>query len=120
MKKQIDKINAVPSKRIFLSIIADYNMNRSICELVDNALDVWSKNGCKDKLIINITLNKDQQIIEVEDNAGGIKESELNIIVGPGQTSNAATDETIGIFGVGSKRAVVALSQDIKIKCAGS
>ena len=36
-------------------------------------------------------------------------------IVGPGQTSNLPTDEVIGIFGVGTKRAVVALAQDVKI-----
>jgi hypothetical protein len=43
MKKQIQKLDATPSKRIFYSIIADYDLNRSICELVDNGLDVWVK-----------------------------------------------------------------------------
>lgn len=114
-KKEIDKINAVPSKRIFLSIIADYDLNRSICELIDNALDIWVKSGKKQALEVQISLDKDRQLISVSDNAGGIKESELHLIVGPGQTSNLPTDETIGIFGVGSKRAVVALSEDIKI-----
>ena len=38
MKKEVDTIDAVPSKRLFLSIIADYDLNRSICELIDNAL----------------------------------------------------------------------------------
>ena len=42
--------------------------------------------------------------------------SELRYVVGPGQTGTSPTDETIGIFGVGTKRAVVALAQDIKIK----
>ena len=39
----------------------------------------------------------------------------MRYIVGPGQTGSAPTDETIGIFGVGTKRAVVALAQDVKI-----
>lgn len=115
MKKEVDYINAVPSKRIFLSIIADYDLNRSICELIDNVLDIWVKNGKSNQIEITIELEKNQQIICVTDNAGGVMKSELVFIVSPGQTSNIPTDETIGIFGVGTKRAVVALAQDIKI-----
>ena len=115
MKKEIELVNAVPSKRLFLSIMADYDLNRSICELVDNALDIWIKNKKKKQIDINITLEENQQLIIVSDNAGGIKKSELHLIVGPGQTSNEPLEETIGIFGVGTKRAVVFLSQDIKI-----
>ncbi len=116
MKKQIDKLNATPSKRLFLSIIADYDLNRSICELVDNGLDVWVRGGRAKTITISITLNKEQQTITVEDNAGGLPSSELRYVVGPGQTGTIPTDETIGIFGVGTKRAVVALAQDIAIK----
>ena len=44
-----------------------------------------------------------------------LKKKKCEMIVGPGQSSNAANDQVIGIFGVGTKRAVVALAQDIKI-----
>jgi hypothetical protein len=116
MKNQIDELDATPSKRLFLSIIADYDLNRSICELVDNALDVWVRSGKAGQINITIVLNKEQQAIKVEDDAGGLAKHELRYIVGPGQTGTSPTDETIGIFGVGTKRAVVALAQDIKIK----
>lgn len=116
MKKEIDTLDATPSKRIFHSIIADYDLNRSICELVDNGIDVWVREGKKKNIAVKIFLNKEQQTITVEDNAGGLKKSELSFIVGPGQTGSNLIDETIGIFGVGTKRAVVALAQDIKIK----
>lgn len=116
MKKEIDKIDATPSKRLFLSIIADYDLNRSICELVDNALDVWIRSKKQGIITVKVILNKIQQAISVEDNAGGLQKSELKYIVGPGQTGTEPTDETIGIFGVGTKRAVVALAQDIKIR----
>lgn len=115
MKKEIDQINAVPSKRLFLSIIADYDLNRSICELVDNAIDHWTRSGKKGKLNISIEPELSQQTITISDNGGGIIRDEIPYIVGPGQTSNKPQDEIIGIFGVGSKRAVVALSQEIKI-----
>lgn len=115
MKTQVGTLSAIPSKRLFLSIIADYDLNRSICELVDNGLDAWVRGGRSSRIIINIALDADQKTICVEDNAGGLPRSELRFIVGPGQTGSAPTDETIGIFGVGTKRAVVALAQDIKI-----
>ncbi len=115
MKKEIDRISAVPSKRIFHSIIADYDLNRSICELVDNGLDVWVRNKKAKSIRIDITLDDAQQTITVEDNAGGLPKSDLRYIVGPGVTGTYPTDETIGIFGVGTKRAVVALAQDVKI-----
>lgn len=115
MRKLVDTLEAVPSKRLFLSIIADYDLNRSICELVDNGLDVWVRSGKSAKITIEITLNTDQKTICVKDNAGGLKKSEMKYIVGPGQTGSTPTDETIGMFGVGTKRAVVALAEDIKI-----
>lgn len=116
MKNQVDTVDARPSKRLFLSIIADYDINLSICELIDNCLDVWSRAGKTRNIAINITLDTIQQRVIVEDDAGGVTKSELHYIVGPGQTSTKPSDETIGIFGVGTKRAVVALSQDIRIK----
>ena len=115
MKTEIDTVDAVPSKRLFLSIIADYDLNRSICELIDNAIDIWIKNGKASSIEIKVDLELNQQTIVISDNAGGVEKSDLHLIVGPGQTSNVSADETIGIFGVGTKRAVVALSQDIKI-----
>lgn len=115
MKKFIDDLDATPSKRAFLSIIADYDLNRSICELIDNALDVWVRRGRAKPVSVDIILDKRQQTITVTDTAGGLLESELRNVVGLGQTGANLTDQTIGIFGVGTKRAVVALSQDIKI-----
>ena len=115
MKTKIDTVNATPSKRVFLSIIADYDLERSICELVDNALDVWTRAGRKRQLEIRIDLDSTQQTIRVEDNAGGLPQSDLSYVVAPGQTGLSGDDTTIGIFGVGTKRAVVALAQDVKI-----
>lgn len=116
MKERVDSIDATPSKRLYLSIIADYDINKAICELVDNALDIWSKNGRTKKLNINIQLDSHQQTIQVSDNAGGVDRSELSFLVGPGHSGNVETDESIGIFGVGTKRAVVALAQDVSIR----
>jgi len=115
MREEIDKVDATPSKRIFLSIIADYDLYKGICELIDNAIDMWSKNSRQSRLNIDILLDKNQQVIKVIDNAGGIKKSDLKAIVSPGTTMNLPSERTIGIFGVGTKRAVVALAQNVKI-----
>lgn len=115
MKKHVEVIDGTPHKRIILSIVSDYDLNRSICELVDNAADIWIKNGKTSSLCIKINFDQNQKTIFIEDNAGGVKENELNYLISPGASSNNADDNTIGIFGVGTKRAVIALSQDIKI-----
>ncbi len=107
-------LDATPEKRIFLSIISEYDLKRSICELIDNAIDLWTKNKRID-LEIEIELDDIQQTISIKDNSGGIEESKLDHLVSPGKTSNDIYDEVIGYFGVGSKRAAVALAQNISI-----
>ncbi|MGB8408894.1 MAG: ATP-binding protein [Gallionella sp.] len=104
------------SKRLLLPSIADYDLNRLICELVDNALDVWTRVHGKQDITIGIVLDKRRQRITVEDNAGGIPPVELKYIIGQGESGTSATDDTIGIFGADTKRAVTALAQQIKIK----
>lgn len=115
MKNYIKDIEALPSKRIYLSIIADYHLKTALCELIDNAIDSWIHNGKKAKLNVQIDLDYTRQVIKVTDNCGGIPEEDIGLIVSPGHSKNSAEDMTIGIFGVGSKRAVVALSEEIKI-----
>jgi hypothetical protein len=115
MKRQIAILEATPSKRMFLSIIADYDLSRSICELVDNGFDVWTRLGRASAITIDVLLDEERKLIVVEDNAGGLPRGELQYIVGPGQSGSSPTDETIGIFGVGTKRAVVALAEEVRI-----
>jgi len=116
MKEQTGTVDATPSKRLYLSIIADYDVNRAICELIDNALDLWVIAGRPAGLAIEIVLDEEQQRIIVLDNAGGVAESDLPLMVAPGQTGNVGTQQIIGLFGVGTKRAVVALAQDVRIR----
>ncbi len=115
MENQVDSINTVPSKRIFLSIIADYDLNRSVCELIDNCIDIWTKSDKPKTLNIWIDIDKDNQTINIKDNSCGVKRAEISLLISPGKTSNEMKDNTIGIFGVGTKRAVVALAKEVKI-----
>lgn len=116
MKREVDTLSAIPSKQIYRAMINDYDMNLAICELIDNALDIWTMKGRTNKLEITIMLETNQQHITVQDNAGGVQKEDLKYIVSPGLSTSLSSEQIIGVFGVGSKRAVVALSGDIRIK----
>ncbi len=115
-KKLVDSIDGKPEKRIFRSIIADYNLQTGLCELIDNALDHWSANGRKKPLKVEIKLDAARQLIVVTDNAGGVKESELRLLISPGASRGEMGLDLIGIFGVGGKRAGVALGELVEIR----
>jgi len=115
MKKEIDELNATPSKGIFHAMIADYDLNRSVCELVPNGLDVWVRGKRARAISVSVTLDRTQQTITVGDNAGVLPKADLRYVVGPGETGTNPTDETIGIFGGGTKRGSLRWPKDVKI-----
>ena len=115
MKTQLKIIDVTPSKRIYLSIIADYHLSIAICELIDNAIDSWTFNKKTHPLDIDISLDYQQQSIKIIDNSGGIPEQDIKLIISPGESRNDEGSQSIGMFGVGSKRAVVALAQKVSI-----
>lgn len=115
MKVEVSKVNAAPHKRSILSIVADYDLTKSICELIDNALDIWTKTQKRKILSVDIEFDQQQKTIKITDNAGGVEERHLEYLVSLGATGNQQDDPSIGIFGVGTKRAVIALSEDVKI-----
>ena len=115
-KAEIDWIDATPSKRIYRSIIADYGLNTAICELIDNAIDAsYQDKKWTVPLQVDINIDLMQHNILIKDTAGGVPESDLKKLISPGETSLMGDQASIGIFGVGSKRAVVALAQLIQI-----
>ena len=116
-KTEIEPINGTPVKRMFWSIISDYDLRTGICELVDNALDLWMASGQSRKLQVNISLDVDRQLISIKDTAGGVDEKDLWVLVAPGGSKNDPNAGIIGIFGVGSKRASVAAWRS-KVECS--
>src|SRR4051812_40684937 len=115
-KREIGQLDATPDKRSYWSIIADYDLKTGICELVDNAVDQWIAAGRSRKLSVDLSLDAERQLITIRDTAGGVKEKDLRLLVAPGATKNSPDSQTIGIFGVGSKRAVIALAETTNIK----
>lgn len=115
MKREIKTVNGTPNKRMYWSIISDYSLNTAICELVDNALDIWLKGGQNTHLKIVINVDVVGQIITILDYAGGVAAEDHQMLISPGASNNDPEEQVIGLFGVGSKRAVVALARDVKI-----
>jgi hypothetical protein len=101
---------------MFWSIISDYDLKTGLCELVDNALDIWLRNERTGKPLIEVELDANRQLISVADNLGGVEHRDLKFLVAPGGSKNEPTAERIGIFGVGSKRAGVALGEHVEIR----
>lgn len=115
-KTVLRTIDGTPKKRLFLSIISDYDLKTGLCELVDNALDFWVSNGMKAKLTISVVLDADRQFIQVRDNAGGVSEDQADLLITPGASRDDTDHALIGIFGVGGKRAGVALGELVEIR----
>lgn len=115
-KQVLTTIDGTPKKRLFLSIISDYDLKTGICELIDNALDHWVSNGRRSNLNINVTLDYERQFIEVYDDAGGVADTNADLLISPGASGNAYNQTLIGIFGVGGKRAGVALGELVEIR----
>jgi sensor histidine kinase regulating citrate/malate metabolism len=105
-KTEITPIDGTPDKRMFWSIISDYDLKTGLCELIDNALDLWMSSKPRLDLRIAISLDVDRQLIVIKDNAGGVEHDDLRLLVAPGGSKNDPEAETIGIFGVGNKRAL--------------
>jgi Histidine kinase-, DNA gyrase B-, and HSP90-like ATPase len=115
-KRQSGVLDGTPEKRLFWSIISDYNTPTAICELIDNAVDRWWLAKNNRKLRVDITADVNRQLITVSDNAGGVSEEDLHKLIAPGSSSNDPNAEMIGVFGVGSKRAAVALAEVVSIR----
>lgn len=115
-KTVLNTVDGTPKKRLFLSIISDYDLKTGLCELIDNALDLWIANEKKTSLEIQVALDADRQLIQVKDNAGGVNEENAELLIAPGASRNSTGHELIGIFGVGGKRAGIALGEMVEIR----
>lgn len=116
IKKEIGPIDGTPEKRMFWSIISDYDLKTSLCELIDNAIDIWLRDRKGKPPKIQVVLDAERQLISVKDNVGGVRFGDLYLLLAPGGSNNNPEAPVIGIFGVGSKRAGIALGEQVEIK----
>jgi hypothetical protein len=110
----VGEIDATPDKKILQSIASDIDLKKGVLELVDNGIDEW-KLRRNPSLTVELTFDVSNKRLSYSDNAGGIKEENLNMIIQPGGTTRKPEDVSIGEFGIGSKRAIVALSAQAEV-----
>ncbi|WP_051447539.1 ATP-binding protein [Rhizobium leguminosarum] len=114
---------AIPTKQFFVSMLTrDITLADAILDLLDNCLDGalrLANGGDVDysRHFVRITLSKDS--FEIEDNCGGIpRDVAKNYAFKMGRETDDHRDtesETIGMYGVGMKRAIFKMGRSAKV-----
>jgi hypothetical protein len=121
---ELDSAIALPTKQFFVSMLTrDISLADAILDLVDNCLDgaLRIANGEDvdySRHFVEITLNSES--FSIRDNCGGIpRDVAKNYAFKMGREPDDARDsdnETIGMYGVGMKRAIFKMGRDAKVK----
>lgn len=123
MKKN-DFAQAMPTKQFFVSMLTrDINLADAILDLVDNCLDgaLRISNGNEvDYSLHSIRIDVNENFFQIEDNCGGIpRDTAKNYAFKMGREQDDDRDmdnETIGMYGVGMKRAIFKMGLNAKVK----
>ena len=120
---QHEKANAVPAKEFFISMLTrDISLTDCILDLLDNAVDGAHRNReeTEEKRLAGyyVRLRLTSERFAIDDNCGGIpvteaKEYAFNF--GRRRDAPPVADESIGIYGIGMKRALFKLGKEIAI-----
>jgi hypothetical protein len=104
-------IDASPTKELFLeTLVKDVNITDAILDLVDNAIDGYSRNDFKERRSINLELSKSRFLIH--DICGGIDlESARKEIFRFGVVKGEK--HSLGVYGIGLKRSMFKLGSII-------
>jgi hypothetical protein len=124
MKLSKDTAKAVPTKQFFVSMLTrDISLDDAILDLIDNCLDgaLRLADGGEveyGKHFVRIKVAKDQ--FSIEDNCGGIpRDVAIKYAFKMGRDADDTRDadaETIGMYGVGMKRALFKMGADAIVK----
>jgi len=109
----IEFVNFQPTKRLFIDILTrDISIHNCILDLLDNAVDSYTRNKINEKREIRLTFDKNE--LCVFDNCGGISKEKLQkevFRIGAKDFLNHVP--TIGLYGIGLKRAIFKLGEFI-------
>jgi hypothetical protein len=100
-----------PTKKLFIDILTrDIPIRDCILELLDNAVDSYTRNGINEKR--EIQLNFDKDVLTVCDNCGGVNKEKLQKEVFRFGTKDFLNNvPTIGLYGIGLKRSIFKLGK---------
>ncbi len=100
------RINITPKKKLLRSMATDLDFRMALFEIIDNSIDAWKKNRTNTKLMIHIYADREHGTLTYQDNAGGVEENNIAELFTLGDNGKKNSQETIGEFGVGLKRAL--------------
>ena len=114
-------VKASPTKEFFVSmLVRDILLKQAIIELIDNSLDGARKIRKEPNFSgLYIKINFDREKFEIIDNCGGIPidiAEEYAFRFGRPSNIENVGGETTGIFGIGMKRALFKMGNNIVIK----
>lgn len=125
---ETEKVKASPTKRFFVnSITRDIELKDAILDLLDNCVDGIARTLEKEKresarpyegFYANIELNKSE--FSIDDNCGGIP---VDVAIneafrfGRSDQSRDSNLETVGMYGIGMKRAMFKMGTSISVNC---
>lgn len=112
----IETILASPTKRLFIETLTqDVSLQTCILDLIDNSYDSYVRNKITVRKNIKIDFSKDH--FELFDNCGGIDKDHLKTTVFKFGNENKSNDNpTLGMYGIGMKRSIFKIGNDIDIE----
>lgn len=114
--KQLDidlgSASLLPSKEALRSLRSDVTREQALKELVDNAIDAWTRNTDRmASLTIEVFAERhedeDRTELVVRDNSGGVTRDNAGVVFQMG--GSAKTDGLIGTYGLGATKGLMSL-----------
>lgn len=108
-----ENVNFRPTKRLFIDVLTqDISLKDCILDLLDNSVDSYTKNKIAGTGEISLTISPNS--FQIFDSCGGIsKPVLLNEVFRFGMSDFSNRQNTIGVYGIGLKRAIFKIGRDI-------
>ena len=128
VSKPGNKVDASPTKAFFVNMITrDITLEDTILDLIDNCIDAaWHSEGSRameladaiDLSAYRISISVSPERFSITDNCGGMTfDDAVEHAFSFGRpSSQKLEDYSIGVYGIGMKRAVFRLGKDIRIR----
>jgi len=109
-------IKAFPRKKLFIDILTqDVTARTCILDLIDNSVDSYTRNNITEKREIHIVVN--ETFCEINDTCGGIdKDYLVDHVFRFGFEELNKTLPTLGMYGIGLKRSIFKMGNDIRLE----
>ncbi|MBN2066539.1 MAG: ATP-binding protein [Candidatus Thermoplasmatota archaeon] len=110
------EVNFHPTKQLFIDVLTrDISIRDCILDLLDNSVDAYTNHGIEEPRDIKLSFN--DEYFQIYDTCGGISKDELeNEAFRLGLTEESPKTSTIGVYGIGLKRAIFKLGKTIVVE----